>query len=109
MFQHDKPKTGDPASKKQTGQAAGQSPKPGTLADAHGKGVAGTSTYDLTGHLGGTEGSLGSQSGPQPSGGATGMREQLGSFEAGQSDTSGIPGEDRRRDPRLPGEDKLPK
>jgi hypothetical protein len=86
-------------------------PPRGTLADAHGKGIAGTSSHDLIGNLRGTEGSLTSQGAPQPSGGATGMREQLGSFEAGHGDTdTNMRGEDKRPHlSGLPGEEKLPK
>jgi hypothetical protein len=111
---YEKPQSSDQGIKKQRGQAMDQgidsgSSRQGTLADAHGKGIAGTSTHDLIGNLRGTEGTLTSQSGPQPSGGATGMREQLGSFESGQSDTSGAPGEDRHAVTTVPGEEKLPK
>jgi hypothetical protein len=69
-----------------------------SLKDAHGKGISAESTYDLVGNPMApdkNEGILGSQGEPQPSGGAPGMRPQLGSFESGQTDTSGgAPGED---------------
>jgi hypothetical protein len=79
----------------------------GSLKDAHGKGIQAESTYDLTGHgmePARSEGHLGSQGSPQPSGGQTGMRPQHGSFESGQSDLgSGIRGEDKE-----PGEQMRP-
>jgi hypothetical protein len=76
----------------------GQEPKPMTLKEAHGQGIQAESTYDLMDHVSDpqkNEGMLGSQGEPQPSGGAPGMRPQLGSFESGQTDTGGgAPGED---------------
>jgi hypothetical protein len=69
-----------------------------TLKDAHGQGISAESTYDLMENVSApqqNEGILGSQGEPQPSGGATGMRPQLGSFESGQTDAGGgAPGED---------------
>jgi hypothetical protein len=76
---------------------AGETKKP-TLRDAHGHGISAQSSYDLMDHVFTPreyEGQVGAQSGPQPSGGQPGMRPQLGSFEAGQTDFgSGAPGED---------------
>ena len=87
-----------PSSDQDMNKPRGLRPKPGSLADAHGKGINAESTHDLMGHTAETktnEGRLGSQGEPQPSGGQPGMRPQLGSFEAGQTDLGpGMRGED---------------
>jgi hypothetical protein len=79
-------------------KAKAKSADSGTLRDAHGKGISAESSYDLVDHVMAPkefEGQVGSQSGPQPSAGQAGMRSQLGSFEAGQTDFgAGAPGED---------------
>jgi hypothetical protein len=82
-------------------QPMGTTSKKPSLAEVHGKGISATSSHDLVGNLRGTEGSLVGQGEPQPSGGATGTRPQMGSFESGQRDTGpGVRGEDRLHEER---------